>query len=406
MTINGTNIVVVGAGHAGGRAVEALRGAGFDGDITLVGEEMSPPYERPPLSKEFLAGSIDASKLLVRPLEYYQEQRIALRLGTRAERIDRSAARLELSDGSSIPYDRLLLTTGARARRLQLPEAFGDRIHYIRDVADSDGLRPKLVAGARVVVIGAGLIGLEVAATAQQLGCTVTVVEFAPHPMNRAVPGVIGAFFAELHQSRGVEVLTDTSVATISSHAKGVIIRTSAGLDLAADLIVVGIGSVPNTELAEVANLQVSDGIVTDEFGRTSDPAIFAAGDVTRHFNPLLGRQIRLEAWQNAQNQAVAVAKVLAGGQEPYAEVPWFWSDQFDVNLQVAGAPSDWDQIVWRGELSARKCTAILLSGRRVVGGICLNNGRDMRFVRKMIADGRPRDPAALSDAAVNMAQL
>ncbi len=400
------DIVVVGAGHAGGRAVEAMRASGFTGRITLVGSEQYAPYERPALSKEFLSGALDPGKMLVRPVDYYAEQQIDLRLGTSAERIIRRSGRVELSDGTSLGYDRLLLTTGARCRTLSVPNAPAKYLHYIRGFDDSIRLRTRLVPGTKVVVIGAGLIGLEVAATATQLGCSVTVIEFAAQPMARAVPGLIGECIADLHRSRGVHVLTGTSVAAIGADGDHATVQTSVDDRFPADLVVVGIGAVPNVELAKEAGIDVDDGIITDQFGRTSDPAIFAAGDVSRHFNSLLGRHIRLEAWQNAQNQAIAVGKVLAGGTDGYADVPWFWSDQFDVNIQVAGVPLEWDEIVLRGDLRSKKCTVFLLSAGRVVGGICLNNGRDMRMVKNMIADGRPRDPAMLSDAAVNLARV
>lgn len=314
--------------------------------------------------------------------------------------------RIELSDGSSIGYDRLLLTTGARCRALSIPNAPAERIHYIRDIDDSIRLRSRLVPGAQILVVGAGLIGLEVAATASQLGCSVRVIEFAPQPMARAVPSLVGECVAELHRSRGVSVHTGAAVTAVACDGNQMAIQTSTGEEFSAEQIVVGIGAVPNVELAKVAGIDVDDGILTDQFGRTSDPTIYAAGDVSRHFNPLLGRHIRLEAWQNAQNQAIAVGKVLSGGQDGYAEVPWFWSDQFDLNLQVAGAPLEWDELVVRGNLQARKCTVFLLSGGRVVGGVCLNNGRDMRFVKNMIADGRPRDSTSLSDPAINLARV
>lgn len=398
--------VIVGAGHAGGRAAEALRSAGFSGRVTMIGNEAWPPYERPALSKELLVGKTEIDKLFVRPRSYYEEQRIDLRLGEWAETIDRSAACVVLSNGAKVAYDRLFLATGARPRPLPIPGVNGPGVFFVRNIDDSLNLRERLKPGARVLIIGAGFIGLEVAAAAKGLGCTVIVAELAMHPLGRVAPREIGLFFADLHRANGIELRTNTAVTEIAEADGGCIAYTGDGDRLKVDAVVIGVGAVPNTELAETAGLAVDDGIVTDEFGRTSDPAIYAAGDATRHFNPILGRHIRLETWQNAQNQAIAVAKVVAGGSEPYAEVPWFWTDQFDVNFQSAGAPLAWDQIVWRGQPEQRRCTIFYMHDAKVVGGACINNGRELRFVKKLIASGAPVRCEMLADPAVRLTEL
>ena len=353
------NVVIVGAGHAGGCAAAALRAASFGGRITLVGNEKHPPYERPPLSKELLAGSIAVEKTYLRPLDWYPASNIELRLDTNVLGIDRAAGRLHLSDAAPIPYDALLLTTGARARTVMFAEPSNPRIFYLRDIDDLLALRQRLTPGIRLAIIGAGFIGLEIAATARKAGCDVTVLELAPQPLARVAPPEIGAHVAELHRRNGVELRFGCSVEAIDAAEATCTIHTGDE-KIVADLIAIGIGAVPNTDLAKGAGLTVDDGVVVDQFGRTSDPYIFAAGDVTRHFNPLLGRAIiRPEAWQNAQNQATAVGSIIAGGEKPFAEVPWLCMlMQYDMNMQVAGAAQQWDHLVYRGDPAGKSFMA------------------------------------------------
>ncbi|MGH7091503.1 MAG: NAD(P)/FAD-dependent oxidoreductase, partial [Stellaceae bacterium] len=354
-------IVIAGAGHAGGRAAEALRAAGHKGRIPVIGSERHPPYERPPLSKEVLAGAMPVEKTYIRPAAWYAEQEIELKLGTKVEAIERGDQRLRLSDGTRLSYDALIVTTGARARILRIPGGQAPRVLYLRDIEESLALRETLKPGVRLAVIGAGFIGLEVAATAKKRGAEVTVLELAPHVLARVAPLEIAEYVADLHRRNGVVVHTGISVTAIEDLGGELRIVTAEGEHAAADYAAIGIGAQPNIELAETAGLAVEDGIKVDEFGRSSDPQIFAAGDVTRHWNPLVGRAIRLEAWQNAQNQAIAVAKIMAGGTEPFSEVPWFWTDQYDMNLQMAGAPAGWDELVWRGEPVERGFTVFHL---------------------------------------------
>ncbi len=400
------HFVIVGAGHAGGRAAEALRAAGHKGRVTLLGAEHHPPYERPPLSKELLAGAIPVEKTYIRPPAWYGEQEIDLRLGTEAVAIDRSAQRVRMKDGSDVPYDALMLTTGARPRILRLPGGEGPRILYLRDIDDALRLRELLVPGVRLAVIGAGFIGLEVAATAKKRGASVVVLELAPHVLARVCPPEIADYVADLQRRNGVEIRTGVGVTAIEETGAGLEIVTLSGERIAADYVAVGIGAQPNTELAAAAGLAIEDGVKVDEFGRSSDPRIYAAGDVTRHFNPLVGRHIRLEAWQNAQNQAIAVAKVMAGGEVAFAEVPWFWTDQFDMNLQMAGAPERWDQLVFRGAPAERSFTVFHLADGKPVAVTTVNAPRDMRFARMLIQRAQAVDPALLADKAVKLQDL
>lgn len=400
------HVVIIGAGHAGGRAAEALRSAGYKGRVTLIGSEAYPPYERPPLSKDLLAGAIPHEKTFLRPASYYDETDVDLKLGATVAMIDRTAQRLALEGGGTIPYDALLLTTGARARRLALPGGGGPRVFYLRDIDDALALRERLQEGTRLAVIGAGFIGLEVAATARKRGGVVTVLELAPHPLARVAAPEIGEFLATLHRHKGVELRTGVKVTAIEDMGDTLRIAVAGSEPVLADYVAIGIGAQPNTELAEAAGIETRDGILVDEFGRSSDPAIYAAGDVTRHFNPILGRHIRLEAWQNAQNQAIAVAKVIAGGNAPFAEVPWFWTDQYEINLQMAGAPDRWDRVIWRGEPSDPGFALFQLLDGKPVAAVTVNNARDMRFARMLIQRGQTVDPAVLGDKAAKLQDL
>lgn len=400
------HIVIVGAGHAGGSAAGALRAAGYPGHVTLIGAERHPPYERPPLSKELLAGTIPVEKTYLHPLGWYADHNIELRLGADAIGIDRQAQRVRLKDGTTVPYDALLLTMGARPRLLGFPSGTGSRVFYLRDIDDTLSLREKLVPDIRLAVIGAGFIGLEVAATAKKRGAAVTVLELAQHVLARVTPPDIATYVADLHRRNGVELRTGVGVAAIEHHHAGLTVVTAEGERIEADYAAIGIGVQPNTELAQEAGLVVEDGVKVDEFGRSSDEKIFAAGDLTRHLNPLTGRYIRLEAWQNAQNQAIAVAKVMAGGTAPFAEVPWFWTDQFDMNLQMAGAPDHWDRLVFRGAPAERSFTVFHLADGIPVAVTTVNAIRDMRFGRMMIQRGQPIDPALLADKTVKLQDL
>jgi len=393
-------IVVVGAGHAGGRAVETLRAAGHEGPLTLIGSELHPPYERPPLSKEWLqpdSGAVLAPAFL-HPVDWYAGRRIELVVGRTVCAIERDRHQLVLDDGAMVRYDRLLLTTGARARRLAIPGADNPHTFYLRDVDDAKAIQTRLRAGQCLVVIGAGLIGLEIAAAAIRRGMSVTVLEYAERPLARIEPPEIGQFFATLHRDQGVELRTGIAVEALEAGPKGVSVVASTGDHYAADTVVVGIGSTPNTDLAEHAGLEVDDGILVDAWGRTSDPSIYAAGDATRHFNPLLGMPVRLETWHNAESQPVAVARAMLGDERRYAEVPWFWTDQFGFNVQMAGMPAQGDLAVTRGEPFTAGFIRFWLRHGMPVGAVALNNGRDMRVARQLIAARCTVDVGALAD--------
>jgi 3-phenylpropionate/trans-cinnamate dioxygenase ferredoxin reductase subunit len=329
-----------------------------------------------------------------------------LRTNARVTAIDRTARRVTLHDGGKLTYGTLVIATGCSARVLPAQVDAGAPVFVLRSLADAVALRPRLVPGARVVAVGAGFIGLEIAATARALGCTVTVVEKASHALGRVMdPGVARAL-VDLHRAQGVDFRFGTGVAAVRGGATGARLTLDDGSVLDADTVVAGVGAAPRTEIAEAAGLDCDDGILTDAFGRTSDPAIWAAGDVTRQDNPLLGRAVRLESWQNAQSQGIAVGRALAGDAVALAEVPWFWTDQYDVNLQMAGVPRRWDRVIWRGSPADGKFTAIYLDGGRVVAGNTWNAARDMRPIRQLIQSGADVSGIGLDDMGQSLTAI
>ena len=398
--------VVIGAGQAGGRAVEAMRAHGFAGRIQLLGAESHLPYERPPLSKKLLTGEVDPQSTYLHDQAFYDDQRIELRLGTDAVAIDRKARTVRLSTGEILFYDKLLLTTGARVRRLSIPGATLPGVHYLRNMDDCLAIRERLSENARLVVIGGGFIGLEAAAAARARGCAVTILEAASLVLNRVAAPEIGRFYEQLHRANGVDIRTSVKVLEFTGDGRIEAVVCEGGVKYAADFVIVGVGVEADSGLASKAGLDVDNGIVVDRYGRSSDDRIFAAGDVTNHPNEALGRRLRLESWQNAQNQAIAVARVMCGGEEPYRELPWFWSDQYGLNLQMVGLPEDWDQIVMRGDMAAHKFTAFYLRDRLVIGANAVNSPRELRLARMFMEQGTRPDPAALADPNIPLKSL
>ena len=381
-------VVVVGAGQAGGRFCEGLRAAGFAGRITLVGDEAHAPYERPSLSKDMLLDLAGEAVAWVRAVEHYAAEGIELRLNVRATAIERGARVVMLSDGTALGYGALVLATGGRPRRLAVPGAGHPAVTYLRTLDDSRALRARLRPGVRLAVVGAGFIGLEVAAAARRHGIPAVVIEAGARAMARAVPPEISDGHAALHRRHGVDLRFDTALMAVEDRDGRPVLHLSDGAPVVADLVVAGIGTVPNDEPAAAAGLRTDTGIVVDEFGRTDDPFVFAAGDVARHFNPVFGRHILLESWQNAQNQALAVARTLAGAPAPYAEVPWFWSDQYEVNLQIAGLPVPGGRTVVRGSPADGTGVVFQFDGDRLACAAGVNAARDVRVAKEMIALG------------------
>jgi 3-phenylpropionate/trans-cinnamate dioxygenase ferredoxin reductase subunit len=398
-------VVIVGAGQAGAQVAISLRQLGFAGAIMLLGEEAEPPYQRPPLSKAYMSGEMALERILIRSPGYYAKSAIELLPSVRVERIlpDRRAI---VVDDRELPYDVLVLCTGTRARRLGLAGEQLAGVFYLRTLLDSERIRATVRPRARAVIVGGGYIGLEVAASLTKLGCRVHVVEALERVMNRVVAPPVSAFFAREHAAHGVEILTGAAVAELAGGAVVERVVCRDGRSLPAGIVVIGIGAVPNDELARDAGLAVDNGIVVDEFGRTGDPAIFAAGDVTNHPNPLFERRLRLESVHNAMAQAKAVAQAIAGQPVPYAEVPWFWSDQYDLKLQIAGVGDPDDELILRGDPAARAFSCLHLRGGRLVAIDCVNRGADFLGAKKLIAEARAIDQTRAADSGTKLGDL
>ena len=403
MAAEGT-YVIVGGGHAGGRAAEALREEGFGGRLVIIDEDPERPYERPPLSKDFLRGEAEEPPHL-QPEDFYAEHEIELETA-RVEAIDRGAAQVVLDGGTSLGYERLLITTGAEPRRLEAPGADLDGVHYLRSLADSRHLGERLKEAARVVVVGSGWIGAEVAASARALGCEVTMIERSALPLARVLGPEVGRIYLDLHRSNGVEFLPETGVDRFEGSSRVERIVTKDGAELEADLVVVGIGVVPRTGLAEAARLEVDNGVLADAGLRTSGEAVFAAGDVANAWHPFYGRRLRVEHWANAERQAPVAARAMLGKHASYEEIPYFFSDQYDTGMEYVGYATDWDQVVFRGDPAGRELIAFWLSDGRVVAGLNLNVWDVSDQIRDLIAARHEVDARALADPDVPLDQL
>ena len=397
MEVERLSAVIVGAGHAGGRAVKVLREAGFKGSVTLIGAEPHLPYERPPLSKEFLQVPGARQSWVLEP-DYVHEQDIQVRLGCSVTSIDRGRQVVILDDASEVAYDRLLLATGASVRQLSIPGYPAADIHYLRTIADAQALERRLAPERRVAIIGGGFIGLEVAASARARGCKVVVLEAADRLLPRLGSAEASEHVLRHHVRCGIDVRLGSRLAG----SDGRRLQLSDGGVLDTDLLVAGIGVSPNIELASHAQLATDDGIITDADGRTSDPNIFAAGDVTRQWHPALGRRVRLESWQNANLQAEAAARSMMGLPPVKCEPPWVWSDQGSLNLQVAGAPAEIDRTVVRRDDVDGSTSIFQFLGERLVGGITLNRAKEMALIRRVLTDPTSSfDPSMLADASI-----
>lgn len=394
-------VVIVGGGQAGLEAAAGLRTQGYDGTVTLICEEPHAPYQRPPLSKEFLAGKQEIDRVFLRTLEFYEKQRIDLVLGERVTEINTGAKLVHLAGGGTIPYTQLILAVGARNRALPVPGA--ENVLYLRSLDEAVTLKQRLAEARHgVAVIGGGFIGLEVAAAARTAGKPVTVIEAAPRLMARAVSPMVSDFFLTLHRAQGAEVLLNSAAVEVGPDA---VILTD-GRRIAADLIVAGIGVIPNVELARAAGLEVNDGIMVDECMRTTDPAIFAIGDCADHPNVFAGGRARLESVQNAVDQAKCVARVITGNPQPYREVPWFWTDQFAVRFQMAGLSGAHDRSVLRGSIEARKFSVFYFKSGRLLAVDSVNRFGDHITARKMLFAATSLTPEQAADETVDLKEL
>lgn len=396
--------VIIGAGQAAAQAVATLASEGFGGSLTVIGDEPYPPYQRPPLSKAYMAGDFDRERLFLKPSSFYAESRCELRLGVTAAAIDRAAKTVALSDGNVLVYDRLLLATGARVRKLPCPGADLPGVYYLRGIDDSDALREHLVAGKRLAVVGGGYIGLEVGAVARKYGVQVTVVEALDRLMARSASPQISEFYRKLHESHGVDIRFNQAAEAIEGKSWVEAVATGQGR-IPADVVVAGIGVVPNCELALAAGLPCDNGITVDEFGATADTDIFAAGDCTNHVS-FHGKRVRLESVQNAIDQAKHAGLAMLGKPVRYREVPWFWSDQYDIKLQIAGLVQPGDSAVVRGDPSSRKFSVFHLRDGVVAAVEAVNAAPDYIVGRKLIAAGAKVAPERIADTRVPAKQL
>ena len=402
-------IVIAGAGHAASQVIASLRQHKFAGQIVLVGDEPYLPYQRPPLSKKFLAGEMDVERLYVKPESFYDDPQIQLRLHTTVLALDPEAKTVKVEDGDDIRYDKLVLALGSRARTLNVEGADLEQVHYLRTIADVEDIRAELDAGRRMVVIGAGYIGLEVAAVARRLELDVTVLEMADRVMSRVVSPEISDFYQIEHANHGVKLKLSTNVTAVRGKKRVRVVETSDGEEIPADFVVVGIGILPNTELAAQAGLEVSNGIVVDDRCQTSDKHIYAVGDCTSHPSNIYGRRLRLESVHNALEQAKIAASNLCGEVAHYSDVPWFWSDQYDLKLQIAGLSEGYDDVVIRGNPADRSFACLYLRDGRLIAVDAVNAPKDFMQSKALIAshavlsvDDLANPKIALRDLASN----
>ena len=397
-------IIIVGGGHAAGQAAASLRQEGFAGRITVIGEEPHIPYQRPPLSKQYLAGEQGLDRVHLRPDKFYADKGVAVQAGVRVEAIDRAARRVTTSEGQALAYDGLLLATGSLVRRLNLPGAELDGVHYLRTIADADAIKADMAPGKTAVVVGGGYIGLEVAAVCVAAGLQVHVLEMEQRVLQRVTTPAMSAFYQGLHEGRGVQIHTSAQVTGFLGDGGRVTAVQCGERSFAADLAVVGIGILPDTALAEAAGLDCDDGVLVDERCRTSDPNIYAAGDCTNHPNPLLGRRLRLESVPNAMEQARVAAANLCGKERAYAAVPWFWSDQYELKLQMAGFSADGEEAVLRGDKAANQFAVFYLKDGAVVAADAVNSPKEFMLCRRLI--GQKVDAAALANPETDLKSL
>ncbi len=395
--------VIVGAGLAGGKAAETLRTEGFDGSIVLVGAEPDRPYERPPLSKGYLQGKEPREKAFVHEPGWYVEHDVDLRLSTSATSIDTSAHTVALDSRETVAYDKLLIATGAEPRALPVTGADLDGVLTLRRLPDSDRIKGVLRSGARIVVIGAGWIGLEVTAAAREAGAEVTVVEVAPLPLQRVLGDEVATVFADLHRDHGVDLRFGAAVGEIRGNGRVEAVALKDGTELPADAVIVGVGVAPSVALAEASGLTIDNGIATDEYFRTSAPDVYAVGDVANVQHPLYGRRIRVEHWANALNGGPAAARSMLGQETPYDRLPYFFTDQYDLGMEYCGyvEPGGYDRVVFRGDVAKREFIAFWLAGGKVLAGMNVNVWDVTEPIQELIRSGRTVDPDELADTSV-----
>ena len=391
--------IIIGASHAGAQLCVSLRQGGWDGGITVIGDEPDLPYHRPPLSKDFLSGDKALDEILIRPATVYETANVEMKLGVRVGAIDRAAKTILTDDGETLAYDKLILATGARVRHLPVPGAELDGVFYLRDTNDVRAIKDGVSEGRRAVIIGGGYIGLETAASLRKQGMEVTVLEAMPRILQRVTAPELSTFYKRIHLEEGVMVLEGVMASEIKSSGDALAVQTSCDQSFDADMVIIGIGVIPNIELAQMAGLDIGNGIEVNSFCQTSDPDIYAAGDVTWHFNPIYERHIRLESVPNATEQAKTAALHINEKPKPYNSLPWFWSDQFDLKLQIAGLSEGYDDIVIRGDIEgSRSFAAFYFKGDKILAVDAVNSPREFMFTKMALTRGQFLDKAVLAD--------
>ena len=398
--------VIVGGSLAGATAAVTLREEGADGSVTLIGAEHQPPYERPPLSKAYLRGEVPFDKSLVRPAAFYAEHRIETLSDIHATRIDTSARVVELEDRRRVPFDVLLIATGGRNRRISIPGSELEGIYSLRTVEDADRIKAEIGVGRRVVVVGMGFIGSEVAASLRQKGLDVVAIEPAKTPLFRVLGEAVGQNIADLHRAHGVRTIFEDTVAAFEGTQRVARVITKGGLRLDCDFVVAGIGIEPVVDMLDGTGVHVDNGVVVDQYCQTNVPGIYAAGDVANHYHPVFERQIRVEHWHNAIKQGAAAARNMLGKLVPYDEIHWFWSDQYEANLQYAGFHTKWDQLVVRGRLDSGSFLAFYINDERIDAVVGLNRAKDVRRAIPLIKARRMLNLGQLQDESIDLRSL
>ncbi|MEM7099210.1 MAG: FAD-dependent oxidoreductase [Pseudomonadota bacterium] len=397
-------MVIIGAGHAAGQAAASLRQEKYEGDITIIGDEPHVPYQRPPLSKQYLSGEQGLDRVYLRPEKFYEDKNVTLKLGVTATAIDPEARSIALDSGETVEYEKLIIATGSRPRLLSIEGSDLGGIHYLRTIADVDAIREEMQAGKKMVIVGGGYIGLEVASVGVEADLEVHVLEMEERILQRVTTPEMSEYYHNLHTGRGVHIHTNTGVTGFAGENSVAQVLCGDGVSFDADLVVVGIGIIPNVELAEAAGLACDNGIVVDDHCRTSNENIYAAGDCTNHPNPLLNRRLRLESVPNAMEQARVSVSNMLGGDKVYSAMPWFWSDQYELKLQMVGFSADHDTQVVRGNMDENQFAVFYLKDGLVISADAVNSPKEFMICKQLV--GKPADPAVLADAQSDLKAL
>lgn len=399
-------IVIAGAGQAAIQSAVSLRKFGYEGSITIIGEESHPPYQRPPLSKDYLLGKTQLDRVHLKKETFYEENKIELIINTRVESIDRKRKTVSLSNKENLDYGKLIIAAGSRVRKLDVPGVDKNGIHYLRGLDDANALKENLKEGKKLVIVGAGYIGLEVAAVAASLKIETSVIDIADRVMSRTVDPLISDYYHSLHKNNGVNIHLKHGLKSITGEGNVEKVFCTNNLELDADIVVIGAGVIPNDELALTAGLTCENGIVVNEFGQTEDKNIYACGDCTNHPNKILGRKLRLESVHNAMEQSKAVASSIMGLKEPYNQVPWFWSDQYDHKLQIVGLSGDHDEVIMRGSKSEQSFLLFYLKDKEIIAVNAINSSKEFLISKKLVANKVRISSDIISDQSSNLNEL